>query len=109
MLIRFSSVAAEPITMFGDSALILIRMLGASGAVPGAIGSADIPAALARLREHLQIHEVANPAPAKAEKNEEGDDKDREPPIALAVRAAPLIEMLARAVAADEPLMWEQV
>ena len=56
MLVKFSSTATESITMFGDPASQLIKMLGASGKVPGAISADDIPAALERLQRQLQIH-----------------------------------------------------
>jgi len=49
MLIRFDSKAGT-ITMFGEVAISLLRLMGQSGAIPGAILSQDIPAALARLR-----------------------------------------------------------
>ena len=109
MLIRFSSVATEPVTMFGDIATLLIKMLGASSAIPGAIGSEDIPAALARLRQQLQIHEAANPSSPDMNQDDEDDEEDREPPVELWVRAGPLIEILERAAAANAPLMWEQI
>jgi len=104
MLVRFSSVETESITMFGDVAVRLIKMLGASGTVPGAISAKDIPAALAQLRQQLQLPNV-NASPKKPTK--EGEE-DRDPPIALATRAAPLIDILQRASAGDAPVMWEK-
>jgi hypothetical protein len=107
MLIRFSSIATGPITMFGSDALLLIKLLGASDALPGAISEEDIPAALQGLRQQLELHAAANATPTK--KVEEGDDPHLEPPIELASRAIPLIEILERAAAAKAPVMWEQV
>jgi len=109
MLVRFSSVATESITMFGDVASLLIKMLGASDAMPGAIGAADIAGALSHLRKQLQIHEAANPPSPGTEEDDEDESMDREPSVALAVRAAPLIEILERAAAAKEPVMWEKI
>src|SRR4051794_15273398 len=105
MLIRFSSVKTESITMFGNIAVQLIKMLGASGAVPGGLRAEDGPASLLRLREQLQIQ-----ATAKMESSE-GSNKhetEREQPIALATRAGPLISLLERASAAKVPVMWEK-
>jgi hypothetical protein len=106
MLVRFSSTATGSITMFGESAEQLIRMLGATGKVPGAINAADIPAALQRLRQQLQS--LAAPAEAAASSaDDDSDDKDKQPQIGLATRALPLIDLLERAGKADAPVMWE--
>lgn len=99
MLVRFKSTATESITMFGDVASQLIKMLGASGAIPSAIAAAEIPAAAERLRSQLQSH--VEPAADDAD--------DREPPIALFTRAGPLLDILKRASAANVPVMWEEV
>jgi hypothetical protein len=107
MLIRFSSVKTESITMFGNVAVQLIKMLGASGAVPGGLSAADIPVALQRLREQLQMQPAAivEASDAVSDKNE----KERDPPVALATRAGPLISLLERASAASVPVMWEKM
>jgi hypothetical protein len=49
MLVTFTSKAYADITMFGDIAVTLLKMMGHSGTVPGAILAADLPAALSRL------------------------------------------------------------
>ena len=107
MLIRFSSIQTGSITMFGDVAVQLIKMLGASGAIPGAIGAEDIPEAVKRLREQLQLHAASNAKRSDASPNAR-DEEDREPPIALTTRAGPLIDILERAAAADASVMWEK-
>lgn len=104
MLVRFSSTKTESITMFGDVAIPLIRMLGASGRIPGAISAEDIPAALAALRQQL----TAEPPPAEPASRNDDADEDREPPVPLRNRAIPLIELLERAAAARVPVMWDR-
>jgi hypothetical protein len=106
VLVRFSSTATESITMFGDSAIQLIKMLGASGAIPGAIGADDIPQAIQRLRQALQAYAAQTAVPADADLPEDGD-RDGEPRVGLATRAAPLLGLLERAGVANVPLMWE--
>jgi hypothetical protein len=96
MLVRFKSTDTESITMFGDVALQLLRMLGHSGTIPSAIAAKDIPNAVRNLREQLQVAGVPMT-----------DDADQEPPVALSTRAQPLIQLLKRAAAADVPVMWE--
>ena len=107
MLVRFSSIATESITMFGDIAAQLIKMLGASGAIPGAIGADDIPASIERLRQQLQLHKAATTE--ESDSDQVDDEQDREPSVALATRSGPLIDILERAAAAKAPVMWEKV
>lgn len=110
MLVRFSSVKTESITMFGDNAIQLIRMLGASGTVPGAVSAEDLPAAMNSLRERLKTATTASMGAsfdgAQTEEDEEG--KEREPPVDLATRALPLLDLLQRAASAHVPVMWEK-
>jgi hypothetical protein len=100
MLIRFDSKAGS-ITMFGDVGTKLLRMMGQSGAVPGAILGRDIPPAVQRLRQALSAE--AEPA---AGKNRKGEDE--EPKVGLRQRAFPLIELLERAAKQDADVIWEE-
>jgi len=109
MLVRFSSTATDSITMFGDSAKELVKMLGASGAIPGAIIAADIPPALQRLRQQLQAQAATAQTRGQADEADDDDDNDRQPAVLLASRAMPLINMLERARAANAPVMWEAI
>ena len=95
MLVRFRSDAGDMI-MFGEAAVTLLKMMGQSGSVPGAILAADIPAALARLQSAVATHKDAPRAPREAENDE--------PPVSLRQRAFPLIELLRTAlVSVDAP------
>ena len=105
MLVTFRSKAWGNITMFGDVAVTLLKMMGHSGTVPSALLARDIPSALARLRQAL-----AAAAPEPAAKDDErtgGDDDDAQPPVALGVRAYPLIEMLSAAAEQECDVMWQ--
>lgn len=105
MLIHFKSTATETVTMFGDVAVRLMQMMGVSGVIPGAIGAADIPAAIGKLRQNLKM---MPPMVDEPNDNRYGDDKDREPVVALATRAAPLLNILERAATLNVPVMWER-
>lgn len=105
MLVRFSSTQTEPLLMFGDIAVQLIKMLGATGNVPGAITAEDLPAAITALRQKLQVLAATKPPAAQAEDDEE--EGEHEPPIELAARAAPLLDLLERARAGNAAVMWE--
>lgn len=103
MLVTFHTKTYADITMFGQVALTLIRLMGHSGSVPGAILAEDVPAALARLRAAAE----ANPdAPAPGPTTGRGDDAD-EPPVSLSHRALPLIALLEAAARDGGHVMWD--
>ncbi len=107
MIVRFSTRSGA-LTMHGDAAVALLRAMGHSGTVPGAILSADLPAALAALRRTLddQARVPAPTAPPPGDEDEE--DREREPPVSLRMRALPLLDMIETAIAHDSDLMWER-
>jgi hypothetical protein len=109
MLVTFTSTATESITMFGDVAVTLIKMMGNSGRVPSALGADEVSGALPI--EHVRVTQHAAPAAPPAMNEDWGpddqDDKDREPPVELSTRAIPLIALLKRAAAAHAPVMWK--
>jgi hypothetical protein len=113
MLVTFRSTATESITMFEDVAVQLLKLMGATGRIPGALSPDDVPLALQRLEyatEQIKAATHATPVlPADNEdtKHEEEDDEDVEPPVDLATRAVPLLSILKRAAAANAEVSWE--
>lgn len=117
MLVTFRSTATESITMFEDVAVQLLKLMGATGRIPGALGPDDVPLALQRLEQATeQIKAATHATPARPADNEdarsetaqtEDDDEDAEPPVDLATRAVPLLSILKRAAAAHAELAWE--
>lgn len=107
MLITFKTKAYADITMFGEVALHLIRLMGHSGSVPGAILAEDVPAALARLEAAVAAQPEArlDPAPSGRSAQTRGDEDG--PHVSLAQRARPLIELLGAAAADQTFVMWE--
>ena len=99
MLVKFDSKAGA-LTTFGDVAVQLLRLMGQSGAVPGAILAHDIPAAVERLKKGIGVHRE----PPSGEK----PDDDKEPPVNLGQRAFPLIELLERAAKSGADVIWEE-
>ncbi|MBI3432928.1 MAG: DUF1840 domain-containing protein [Hydrogenophilales bacterium] len=104
MLVTFTCKAYADITMFGDVALDMLKMMGHSESVPGAILAGDVPAALDRLKRAI---ESAKAAPARNESEKARDDDSDEPPVSLAHRALPLIELLAAAARENCDVMWK--
>lgn len=103
MLITFQSRAYPNITMFGNVALRLIRLMGHSGGVPGAILAEDIPAALTRLRTALA---AGGDAPAMPERSR--DEAPDDEVVSLAHRALPLLELLEAAAKENCNVMWDK-
>lgn len=102
MLVTFHSPAYADITMFGDVAVKLLKLMGHSGTVPSAIMAEDIPAALERLRK--AIAEVEKKESEQQDLNAQGCENR----VRLSHRALPLIELLEAAIAADEDVMWDK-
>jgi len=98
MLVKFSTDAYADITMFGDIAISMLKMMGHSGTVPSAILAEDVPAALSRLTAAIDTAKGAIPA----------KDKDTdEVAVSMANRALPLIELLTAAAKANANVMWK--
>ena len=98
MLVTFTTNAYADITLFGDVALAMLKMMGHSATVPGAILAEDVPAALRRLTATIDAEKSAPPV----------EDKDAgEPVVSMAHRALPLIELLAAAAKAESNVMWK--
>lgn len=100
MLVKFNSDAGA-IIMFGDVARKLLRMMGQTGDVPGALLAADLPIALERLKRAVAAE------PDGRENSGSASNSD-EPPVSLRQRAFPLIELLARAAKQGKDVVWEK-
>jgi hypothetical protein len=101
MLITFSCPVYANITMFGDVAVRLLKMMGHSGTVPGALLAEEVPAALERLEMAVAANEQL------PEPEESGQSVDDEPAVSLSHRALPVIELLRAAAKAKCNVMWD--
>ena len=98
MLVTFTTSSYADITMFGDVALAMLKMMGHSATVPGAILAADVPEALHRLSTGLNAEKSSTSVASK-----DGD----EPVVSLATRGLPLINLLAAAAKSGKDVMWK--
>src|SRR5687768_4304257 len=105
MLIIFKSDAYADITMFGDVAHRLLRMMGHSGTVPGAILAEDVPAVLDRLKRAIEQEKPRAPETGDEPKAKGPDDQT----VSLTHRALPLIELLTAAAKKQSNVMWEKM
>ena len=100
MLVTFSSPAYANITMFGDVALHLLKLMGRSQSVPGALLAEDVPQALQRLEAATEAdRQLPEPEPSTVE-------EDDETAVSLSQRALPLIEMLKDSAKEECNVMW---
>jgi hypothetical protein len=104
MIVTFRSNAHGDIIMFGDIAVNLLKLMGHSGTVPGALLAEDVPAALDRLRKAVAANKTATGDISDSVQ----DDDSGERTVSLAHRALPLIEMLAAAATAKCDVMWDK-
>ncbi|MEO7465211.1 MAG: DUF1840 domain-containing protein [Nitrosospira sp.] len=106
MLITFKSEAYADITMFGDVAQRLLKMMGHSGTIPGAILAKDVPAVLDRLKRAIDTEKsVASAPPPENIPDKDVDDQA----VSLAYRALPLIELFTAAAGKKCDVMWEEL
>lgn len=105
MLVTFRTKVHADILMFGEIAVQLLKLMGHSGAAPGAILADDVPAALNRLQTAVAAQPTMVPKAANAA---EEDEDENESPVDLAHRAFPLIELLTAAIAAHCDVMWDR-
>lgn len=100
MLVTFKTTAYADITMFGDAATNLLKLMGHSGTIPGAIMGEDVADALAKLKQNL----ADQPATDESAGSDDDESNNR---VALATRAAPLIELLEAAAASGANVLWD--
>lgn len=98
MLVTFTTDAYADITMFGHVALAMLKMMGHSATVPGAILAADVPSALSRLTAAIDAIKTAPPV--------EDNDADKQV-VSMAHRALPLIGLLTAAAKSESNVMWK--
>lgn len=94
MIYKFKSKAAGDVIMLPANGDQLLRALGREPAAKGIIEPADMAAAIATLQAAISADE----APPESE--------DQPAPVGLRQRLWPMVEMLRRAQAAGEPVVW---
>jgi hypothetical protein len=98
MLVTFTTKAYADITMLGDVGLDMLKKMGHSATVPGAILAVDVPVVLSRLTAAIKAEKSLPPS--------EHHNAD-EAAVSLAHRALPLIDLLAAAARGECDVMWK--
>ncbi|OOI08603.1 DUF1840 domain-containing protein [Vibrio sp. SALL6] len=104
MLITFRCRSYANVTMFGDIALEMIKMMGHSGTVPGSISAQDVPDVLSKLTSALS---AKNAAEENLPTDVDVEEEQVEPAVSLGRRAFPLIELLKSAIKEECEVMWD--
>ncbi len=106
MIYKFKSKAAGDVIMMGPNGDQVLRLIGKEPAPKGIIEPADMAAAIAAIEQAIAAEEAARAA-AKADAGQ-GKDKNDGPhdKVSLRQRAWPLVEMLKRALAAHQEIVW---
>lgn len=105
MLMTFRSKAWSSIMMDRDAGVTLLKLAGHSGTVPSALRAADIPAAIERLNAGL---DKAEPRHAREPATQKSDDPDEPRPVALRLRAFPLLQLLDASARKNCDVTWEE-
>ncbi len=105
MLYKFKSKAAGDLIMMGPSGDQVLRIVGKEPAPKGIIEPEAMPAAIAALERAVADEEAAR---ARAEREAEAEGRTLAPRegVSLRQRAWPMVEMLRRAQAAGQDIVW---
>ena len=102
MLVKFHSSAAGELILFAGPAGALLHCMGKATTARGVITEEQIPAAITAIES--MMHQTARTA------NDGSDDADGDappPPIDLARRAVPLVNLLRHTMAEKGFITWE--
>ena len=101
MIYKFKSKATGDLIMLGPQGDQLMRLLGRDSAARGIIEVADMPAARQRLLDAIAEAEAEPPADDTTP-----DDDGPRRAVGLRQRLWPMLQMLERAQAAREAIVW---
>ena len=89
--------------MFGDNARQLLAILGLPAA--GKMTSAELPALIASLKAAAATDKMQHPI-VWPEESDPDTDKEAPVPIRFSQRAAPMLQLMERCLAATETIRW---
>lgn len=105
MLYKFKSKATGEVIMTGPIGDAVLRTMGKAPGAQGIVQVSEMPGAIAALEAAVADDERAR-AEAEAAAAAEGRKLPPREGVSLRQRAWPLVEMMKRAHAADEDIVW---
>ena len=102
MLYKFKSKATGDLIMLEPNGRLILETIGKEPAAKGILEVADMPHALAALREAIARAE----APRHEDVQGSEDEEQRAQSVSLRQRAVPFIDMIQRCQKEDEPIVW---
>lgn len=100
MIYKFKSKAAADLLMTGPVGDRVLSLIGKPSGPQGIIEVAEMAQAIRALEAAASAEK---PGPATADARADGADED---PVSLRRRVWPMVEMLKRAQAGNEPIVW---
>ncbi len=101
MIYKFKSKAAGDVIMLGPNGDHVLRLIGKEPAATGIIEPAAMPAAMAAIEQAVAADEAARQGATEPARADAPADR-----ISLRQRAWPLVEMMKRAHAANQEIVW---
>lgn len=109
MLVKFNSSVSGEMLMLADAAKRILTIIGKEATQRGVISKEQLPEALASLRRAVADEKAGQRAAGKPDNGypDPDDESAAEPPVGLARRAYPFIEMLEWTQREDGFVLWE--
>ena len=104
MIYTFRSKAAGDLIMLGEHGDRVMTLLGRQPAAKGIFEARDLGALIARLESAVADEAASVTEPADSSNNHHDDDRGAL--VGMKARVWPLIDMMRRAQAANEPVVW---
>jgi hypothetical protein len=99
-MITFRSEVGPDVMMFNDVAHRMMELMGKDRTTRGVVTVEQLPDAIARLKA-AAARDRGQP------RNDANDgEEEAEPPVGLAQRIAPLVELLEISLGRDKPVTW---
>lgn len=105
-MITFSSAAGADVDMLDAQGERLLDVIGRTGMWRGVITAAQAGDAIARLHAAGAAERSQQPLYGSTRDADVDEQRATEVPITLRQRAFPLMQLLKRAQAADQPVLW---
>ena len=106
MLYKFKSKATGDVIMLGPNGDAVMRLVGRTPAAKGIFEVQDLPALIATLEKAVADDEACGREPQADDEEDKPGRGDANSAVGLRQRVWPLVEMMRRSLAHQEPIVW---